>query len=226
MKEKLIAAHRGFHKNFPENSIAAFNAAISAKADIIELDVRKTKDNMLVVSHNPDFNGKIISRTNSVDLPELARLESVLDLAKGKVVLDIELKESGYEEKAVSLALKHLQPKDFVFTSFKKLSMVKIKRHFPEIKVGWLFSPNFLARIIDWFWLHSPYLKYTDFLAPHYSLEKNFSGKNNLWFWTIDGEENLIKFIAHSGAEVIITNEPDVALQLKIENYDTGHEQK
>jgi glycerophosphoryl diester phosphodiesterase len=46
-----LAAHRGFHESLPENSLAAFEAAIEAGADAIEFDVRVTRDGVAVVTH-------------------------------------------------------------------------------------------------------------------------------------------------------------------------------
>lgn len=51
-KRVLVAAHRGDWRNWPENSLEAFDAAIKAGADIIELDVRMTRDSMLVICHD------------------------------------------------------------------------------------------------------------------------------------------------------------------------------
>ena len=47
-----IVAHRGFSSAAPENTLAAFEKAITSKADYFELDVHKSKDDSLVVIHN------------------------------------------------------------------------------------------------------------------------------------------------------------------------------
>ena len=48
----LIIAHRGDVTNAPENTISAFQKALELGADGIELDVRLTKDDQLVVFHD------------------------------------------------------------------------------------------------------------------------------------------------------------------------------
>ena len=48
----FIVAHRGDWLKYPENSIKAIKSAISHGADILEIDVQKTKDGMLVLSHD------------------------------------------------------------------------------------------------------------------------------------------------------------------------------
>lgn len=48
----MIIAHRGYHQNLKENTLAAFEEALSCGADAIETDVRLTSDNQVVVSHD------------------------------------------------------------------------------------------------------------------------------------------------------------------------------
>src|SRR5205807_10368280 len=46
-----ITAHRGYAHGVPENSLAAFRAAIDAGADWAELDVQLTADGVVIVQH-------------------------------------------------------------------------------------------------------------------------------------------------------------------------------
>ncbi|NOU58717.1 glycerophosphodiester phosphodiesterase family protein [Marinifilum caeruleilacunae] len=58
--EVLVCAHRSFHKNAPENSMQSILDAIDAKVDIVEIDVRTTIDDSLVLMHD-----KTIDRTTT-----------------------------------------------------------------------------------------------------------------------------------------------------------------
>ena len=49
----LVHAHRGGRAYRPENTLASFNYGIAVGADVLELDLAVTKDNVLVVSHSP-----------------------------------------------------------------------------------------------------------------------------------------------------------------------------
>ena len=51
--------HRGARAMYPENTIPAFTYAIEAGADVLEMDVAVTKDNVLVISHDPHINPQI-----------------------------------------------------------------------------------------------------------------------------------------------------------------------
>ena len=72
----LIVAHRGVSEDFPENTSAAFAAAIDSRADAIECDLQLTTDGQIVVCHDfglqryghPDV---IVSETSLQDLQRL-----------------------------------------------------------------------------------------------------------------------------------------------------------
>ena len=55
----LVHGHRGARAIYPENTIPAFQYAISIGADVLEMDVAVTKDNVLVISHDPHINREI-----------------------------------------------------------------------------------------------------------------------------------------------------------------------
>jgi glycerophosphoryl diester phosphodiesterase len=55
----LVHGHRGARAMRPENTIPAFEYAIEAGADVLEMDVAVTKDNVLVISHDPHINPEI-----------------------------------------------------------------------------------------------------------------------------------------------------------------------
>ncbi len=55
----LVHGHRGARAMYPENTIPAFQYAIGIGADVLEMDVAVTKDNVLVISHDPHINKEI-----------------------------------------------------------------------------------------------------------------------------------------------------------------------
>jgi len=116
-KSLWIIGHRGYPAKYPENTLAAFEAAIAAGAAMIELDVMLSRDRKLVVIHDATLerttngNGGVVDFT----LAELKRLDAgsrfnaafanqqlpalseVLDLANGRVYVNIEIKSNAYE---------------------------------------------------------------------------------------------------------------------------------
>lgn len=106
----LVAAHRGAHLEAPENSMASFRKAIDLGIDIIELDVRCTKDGKLVLMHDKTVNrttngsGPVDSFTfdeirklrlkhnGKLTGEQIPTLEEALLLAKGKILVDLDIK--------------------------------------------------------------------------------------------------------------------------------------
>jgi glycerophosphoryl diester phosphodiesterase len=55
----LVHGHRGARAVRPENTLPAFEYAIAAGVDVLELDMAVTKDNVVVVSHDPLLHGPV-----------------------------------------------------------------------------------------------------------------------------------------------------------------------
>lgn len=54
-----VQGHRGCRGNLPENTLPAFEAALLAGVDVLEMDLAVTKDRVLVISHDPHINPEI-----------------------------------------------------------------------------------------------------------------------------------------------------------------------
>lgn len=111
----MVVAHRARtgSQKYPENSIPAIQNAIDVGVDIIELDVKVTLDGVVVVNHDHTIDRTTTGTGNpeeytweelqkfKLKLPDgtvtderLATFEEALNLAKGKVMIDIDLKTS------------------------------------------------------------------------------------------------------------------------------------
>lgn len=72
----LLGCHRGDRKNFPENTLPAFRAAVAMGLDAIETDVRRTKDGHLVLIHDREVD-RTTNGTGRVDERTLAELRAL-----------------------------------------------------------------------------------------------------------------------------------------------------
>jgi len=116
-KYVLTAAHRALHTKFPENSLAAVRHSIEAGIDMIEIDVRRTADGVLVLMHDASVErmtngkGKIrdltfneIKNLHLKNTPEdqqihpVPTLREVLTLIKNKILVDIDIKAAPVNE--------------------------------------------------------------------------------------------------------------------------------
>ncbi|MGE3590190.1 MAG: glycerophosphodiester phosphodiesterase [Ilumatobacteraceae bacterium] len=93
-----VIAHRGASRAEHENTIDAFRRARAMGSDAVELDVRRTRDGILVVHHNPELpDGRVIADTEHADLPpEVPTLPAALDACAGMWV-NVEIKNDPAE---------------------------------------------------------------------------------------------------------------------------------
>ncbi|HSW41822.1 MAG TPA: glycerophosphodiester phosphodiesterase [Patescibacteria group bacterium] len=97
----LLLAHRGDHRRAPENTLAAFAAALAIPGvDGLELDVRASADGIAVVIHDASLarvQGRRVraSRLTAAELAALGvpRLAEVLGTCPPQAFLNVELKE-------------------------------------------------------------------------------------------------------------------------------------
>ena len=80
-KYVTVVAHRGDWRNSPENSIQAFKSCIEMGVDMIEIDVRKTKDNELVIIHDATVD-RTTNGTGAVKDMTLAEMDAIWDEGK------------------------------------------------------------------------------------------------------------------------------------------------
>ena len=94
----LVIAHRGASRAERENTIAAFVRAVEMGADGIELDVRRTADDVLVVHHDAMLgDGRIVRQVPAGELPDhVPTLSAALDACAGAFV-NVEIKNDPSE---------------------------------------------------------------------------------------------------------------------------------
>lgn len=124
MNRPLLLGHRGCRGcGFVENSLAAFEDALSKGCDGFEFDVRRTLDGSNVIWHDPNYSGRQIPQTKYADLVDrfgnhLATLDEVLAQFSHRAYLDIEVKTSGAEEAMVAAVKASPPQRGYLVSSF------------------------------------------------------------------------------------------------------------
>ncbi len=167
-KKPFVIGHRGSSGTAPENTLASFHQAIDAGADMVELDVRLTKDFFLVVLHDRDVrrttngSGKIWNLT----LEELRRLDAgswfspeftgeriptlrqVMELLPQNVLLNMEVKTDGdprkriaMEEACILAVLEKKFEERVLISSFDHRFLRRLHFLYPRIPTGALYHP-------------------------------------------------------------------------------------
>ncbi|ARJ50010.1 glycerophosphodiester phosphodiesterase [Staphylococcus lutrae] len=160
-----IVAHRGFSQQYPENTRAAYIAALSQPIDMLEIDLHMTKDRFLVAIHDEtiDRTSNHVGAVRDFTLEALRTFDfgswkgggqsegimtfdEVLMLAKqySKTLL-IEIKQPqqypGMEEAVIATIKQHHFPFNrVIIQSFDQLSIQKLHEMAPEIRLGVLLS--------------------------------------------------------------------------------------
>jgi glycerophosphoryl diester phosphodiesterase len=131
-----ISAHAGAKSSTMETC----RQAVAAKADYVELDIRRTADKELVAFHDPcTSQGRPLSEVGYAQLCDLAGYEvpKVTDLLAaiaGHAKGHLDLKETGDEDRLVRLALDILGPGEFIITSPEDASVAAIRSRFPDVE--------------------------------------------------------------------------------------------
>ena len=238
-KRSLVFGHRGASGYCPENTLVSFKKAFEMGADGVELDVQLTSDGEVVVIHDETLervsNGEGFVKDHSFaelralnynkthpefEYETIPALEEVLQLIVGTdKQINIELKTGvfpyeGIEEKVLALVKKYGLEKQIIYSSFNHETCMRIRELQPDAYIGFLYQDVFLHvpeyakengadAIHPAFWLALNPL--TVKKAHQLGLEINT--------WTVN-EPAYIKLCCSYGIERIITNYPDVALQI------------
>jgi len=142
-----IVAHRGAHDPAVENTLPAFERAIALGADMVEFDVRRSSDGALVVHHDSSVRvGESELAVGELTHRDLCRavgfhvptLEEVLDLCSGRIGLDIELKEAGFEDEVVRAVRGRYGPDRVIITSFLDEALAAVRDIARDIRTGLL----------------------------------------------------------------------------------------
>jgi glycerophosphoryl diester phosphodiesterase len=159
-----VLAHRGVHApgGPVENSLGAFRRAIELGVDALELDVRRTRDGVLVVHHDPRMaaGAPKLRSIDFADLPPLTdgqhvpRLTEVADLAVAHDArLVVEPKDRHITEQVVAeLHGRGLTSDRFEIISFSNATLREAEAVDPAIRTGVLAPklPGVLRESAAW----------------------------------------------------------------------------
>ncbi|MCG8348016.1 MAG: glycerophosphodiester phosphodiesterase [Chloroflexales bacterium] len=235
MEAPLIIAHRGASAQAPENTLAAFILAHEQKADMIELDVRRSADGELVVFHDEttarwEGQPRLVQSCTVNDLRALdiggeriAILAEVCEFArKTNIALNVELKQPDIVAQSVALLRSYGIAGRTLISSFYEPALRQLQRIAPDICRGYLMGirtlkPKVRAREL-WPFLA---LRRAQASAWHPSLELPLlpwiipivrRAGYSVNVWTVD-DPALMQRLVQCGTTGIITNRPDVAWQ-------------
>jgi glycerophosphoryl diester phosphodiesterase len=232
-KRTEIMAHRGASNVAPENTIAAVHAAIESGAHWVEIDVQETADGAIVVIHDSDLKkiggvalvvaGSTLQELQQVDIgswfgPEFAdqrvpELSQVLELCKGRIGVNIELKYYGREkqlEKRVAEIVDAAGMADQVIAMSLNIRGIReMRRLRPDWTLG-LLSSVAMGNLAE---LDVDFLALNGRAASRHMIRQAHDRGKKIMVWTVNDAVGMVTMISR-GADVIITDEPALGISV------------
>ncbi|MDD7738570.1 MAG: glycerophosphodiester phosphodiesterase [Fusicatenibacter sp.] len=225
-----VSAHRGGARKAPENTMSAVKYAVESMADYAEIDVQETSDGEIVLLHDSNLkrttglNANIWTLTydevSQLDAgarfnkafrgEPVPKLEDIIQYAKGKINLNIEVKYNGHNLNIVKKVIKIIEENDFVencvLTSMNYNYLKQAKKLNPDIKTGYTMKMTY-GDLED--------LDAADFFSVKYSyiteqfVENAHSIGKEVCAWTLNYQGDIQRMV-NCGVDNIITDDPEL----------------
>ncbi len=235
-----VWAHRGASRYAPENTVPAFQLAVTQGAEGVEFDVQLSADGTLVVIHDETLErttngrGRVVDHTlahlRSLDASaghedyrgvQIPTLTDVLEVvAPTGMTVNIELKNSvvdypGLEEKVLAAVAAFELESRVVLSSFNHYSVRRLQTLAPELELAAiyndpLFRPWRYARTLGVTAIHPPV---AGVFGPVFVRKAHKAGVA-VRPWVVNGERVLRRMFRY-GVDAIFTDTPDVALAVR-----------
>jgi glycerophosphoryl diester phosphodiesterase len=234
--EPLITAHRGDSVEAPENTLAAFRAAIAARATFSELDVQRTRDGLVVVLHDGDLmrlagDPRKIGDLTAAELATIdvgrkfgeafrgehvPSLDAVIDLVRGRMKINVELKYNAPDPGLAAAVVEVLRRKNFldqvVITSLSAAALRQIRAIEPQLTTGMIVA----AAVGDVTRADTDFLSLNSARATPAVIGRAHLAGKQVHVWTVNRAEVMLRMIER-GVDNIITDDPVLALRVVAE---------
>lgn len=231
--DAVITAHRGAKAVAPENTMAAFRAAMDAGADYAELDVQHTRDREVVVLHDADFMrmGDDPRRVADLTAAEVATidigrkrgpqfagehaptLEEVIDLVRGRMKINIELKYNVPDPGLAPAVVELLRREDFidqvVITSLDYSALKQVKSLEPRLRTGHIVT----AAVGDVLRTEADFLSLNSAKATTSLVRRARASGKEVAAWTVNDPDVMLRMIER-GVDNIITDDPALLVRV------------
>jgi len=243
--QPVIFAHRGASAHAPENTLAAFELALTHNADAIELDVKLSADGQAVVIHDPTVDRTTGSHGHVKDLTlsqlqaldagrffsekysgeKIPTLEEVFETVGKRTFINVELTNYNTPrdqlvETVCMLVKKSGLQKHVMFSSFFAANLSKAHAYLPDVPRGLLALNGLLGA-----WARSFGFAFGRYHALHPNLKDVTSQQvqrvhrlnRRIHVWTVNAPDDMRRLF-HWGVDAIFTDDPQLAVQVRGES--------
>jgi glycerophosphoryl diester phosphodiesterase len=220
----LVIAHRGASASHPENTVAAFEAAVLHGAHGVELDVRRSADGAMAVCHDATLgDGRLVVETVWSDLPAaVCDLATALDACRPLEVVNVEIKnwpgdadfdpDARLAEQVVELIDARDERDRTLVSCFHLPTIDRVHALDAMLPTAWLLvDASDAGGAVETAARHGH-----GAIHPHHAyvtselVERAHAAGLAVNTWTCD-EPDRIRWLASVGVDAVVTNAPDVA---------------
>jgi glycerophosphoryl diester phosphodiesterase len=134
-------AHRGYTRDFPDNTLEAFRAALELGVDGVEFDVQETADAEFMIHHDDSIGGTPIATMTAQQVADhlvagryrIPRLQEALKLLGKGLIFVVELKQVRSLEKFISILRANADVSRLVAVSFSRELIIRMSETAPDI---------------------------------------------------------------------------------------------
>ncbi len=223
----LVIAHRGASGTLPENTPPAYQLAIEQRADVIEIDLHRTRDGAIVVAHDESLEGlggrgenadAVFREVRALDAgggERVPTLNEVLDRFGPRVPLNLELKRGtrapypGLEAATLAAVVERGLMGTTLFSCFEDAVLQRLRELSGSARVALLLSPRNADRPLEraravgaealnpWVGLAKPEL-----------IEAAHAEGLAVYVFTVDAQDEMRRLL-DLGVDGLFTNHPD-----------------
>lgn len=220
MNRPVIIAHRGFHRDLPENTLEAFRAAIALGADGVEFDVHETADGWFVVHHDDEIANDPIGKMTLDEIQQyrlygiymIPTLQQAIEVLGKGLVLLVELKRVRSLDRFLAVLRPLVDPAWTFLVSFDEDLIKRLDVLAPEFTCIVIRMPGAGASVsgvqegID-------FLQVSCAAAGREQVEQAHARRRLVFAWDHGSGEDLKRALGH-GIDVIMTDRPDVVMKM------------
>lgn len=231
-----VTAHRGHARAAPENTLSAIRKAIASGADYAEVDVQQTGDGVVVLLHDRDLKrvAGVSRRLDELSFDAVRKLDvgswfdpafagervptltEVIDLSRGRIKLNIELKFAGSNRRLGPEVARLVREQDFesecLVTAFDHDALQEVKRDNPRLRTGLIVA----HAVGDVSRLEFDVLSVrADHLSDEVLRAVQRQGRE-VHVWTVNDSHQMTRLMKR-GVDNLITSDPDLAIRVRTE---------
>jgi glycerophosphoryl diester phosphodiesterase len=211
-------AHRGASVDRPENTLPAFELAVTQGADMIETDLHLLRDGAVALYHDDEVGGRPVGAHSLAELraklPDAPTLEQTLDSLGSRIAFNLEIKapRSGPYQGLEARALDEVRRRDILdrtlFSSFSDAVLRRLRALEPKARLGTLVSARFPQNILQRAASVRSEAVHLDLrLANEEQVRAAHAAGYEVNVWTVDDPADQRRLIGY-GVEGIFTNLP------------------